>query len=102
MVKRFSSWGLALAVAAGCGGDPDPGEACNQLVEAFSNAWARCGVATYDSAKQTWSQAFSSCAPSNVDQSKVDQCSSELQSADCTLIKGGRSPSDCAGVLAQH
>jgi hypothetical protein len=100
MEKRLTLCAFALTVAAGCGGDSDPGQACNQLVEAFSNAWARCGMATYESAKQTWSQAFSGCAPNSVDQGLVDQCSSELQTADCNFIKGGRNPSGCNGVLA--
>jgi hypothetical protein len=102
MVKVLRSSGLAFmfAFAAACGGDPDPGEACNQLVDAYSNAWVRCKGVTYDSAKQTWSKAFSSCAPSNVNQGQVDQCSSQLQTADCNLIKNGGNPSGCTGVLS--
>jgi hypothetical protein len=101
MKARILSLGCAVVLAAGCGSDSDPKQACNELVDAFSNAWARCGRMTYEAAKQNFSTQFSSCNPSSVDQAKVDQCSADLGTADCAVIKNGGTPASCQGVLAQ-
>lgn len=100
-MKRRIVW-LLLPAALGtaCGNDSDPKSACNQLIDAFTNAWVRCNKSPA-TARQTWTQAFSSCNPSTVDQARVDQCSGELASADCNFINGGRSPASCNGVLGQ-
>ena len=98
MHLRIVSVACAVALVAGCG-DPDPKEACNQLVESFASAWARCGKMTYEAAKQQFSSNFSSCNPSTVDQAKVDQCSSDLNSVDCSLINGNGFPTSCTNAL---
>src|SRR5436190_1892411 len=99
MVKTISVCGLAVIVAVACGSDPDPKEACNQLVDAFAQTWDRCKVESYDAAKSRFTQAFSSCSPSSVDQGKVDQCSNDLHAADCNVIKGGSWPPSCTNAL---
>ena len=100
MGNRIARLGFVVALVTACGSDAaDPQEACNQMINSFASAWSRCGVTTYDAAKQVWTQAFGGCSPSNADQSKIDQCSNDLNTADCNLIKNRASPASCKDVL---
>jgi hypothetical protein len=101
MIARFPLCALVLVSLSACGSDPDPSAACDQIVDAFAHAWERCRNVPYDQAKAEFGKAFSGCSPSTVDQSKVDQCSSDLSAADCNLIKNGASPASCKDVLSQ-
>jgi hypothetical protein len=91
---------FAVLFVQACGGDElDPKEACNQMVDAFTNAWVRCGREATAS-RQTWTQAFSNCNPNSVDQARFEQCKSDLATADCNVVTSG-SPASCKGVLGQ-
>lgn len=91
---------IPVVCAVSCGGDDelDPKEACNQMVDAFTNAWVRCNIEV-TTARQTWTQAFSSCNPNSVDRARFEQCKADLNSADCASVKN--LPASCKGVLAQ-
>jgi hypothetical protein len=58
MNRRLALLLLPIVCAAACGKDDDPKKACDQLVESFSSAWARCGRSTYEAAKQQFSSQF--------------------------------------------
>jgi hypothetical protein len=100
MTRRIVSLLLPVVFVAACGDDQvDPQEACNQMVDAFTNAWVRCGKPAA-MARQTWTQAFSGCNPNSVDRAKFEQCKSDLATADCNIVTTG-SPASCNGVLGQ-
>ena len=98
MKHRIVGLLLPVVLVAACGDDEvDPQEACNQIVDAFTNAWVRCGKDPATSRK-TWTQAFSGCNPNNVDRAKFEQCKSDLATADCNVVTSGN-PASCNGVL---
>jgi hypothetical protein len=101
MKRRIVGLLLPVVFVAACGGDDevDPKEACSQMVDAFTNAWVRCGKDPAFSRK-TWTDAFSGCNPNSVDRAKLDQCKSDLTTADCNIVTSG-SPASCNGVLGQ-
>lgn len=99
-MSRILSLLLPVVFVAACGDDElDPKEACNQIVDAFTNAWVRCGRDAAQS-RQTWSTAFKDCNPNSVDRAKFEQCKSDLATADCNVVTSG-SPASCNGVLGQ-
>jgi hypothetical protein len=100
MKRRIVSLLLLVVCVAACGDDEvDPQEACSQIVDAFTNAWVRCGKDAA-MARQRWTQAFSSCNPNSVDRAKFEQCKADLATANCALVTSG-SPASCNGVLGQ-
>ena len=98
MKRRIAGLLLPVVFVAACGDDEvDPQEACNQMVDAFTNAWVRCGKDP-NTSRQTWTKAFNGCNPNTVDRAKFDQCKSELSTADCNVVTTS-APASCVGVL---
>jgi hypothetical protein len=85
----------------GCGGGAAESD-CDKLVDAYARAWQRCGRATYDDAKKTWSDALMCSKASSSNSGQVDMCANALATFDCTAITNGNSPSQCsAGTISQ-
>lgn len=98
MKRRIVQLLLAASVVPACGDDEvDPQEACNQIIDAFTNAWVRCKKDPATSRK-TWTDAFSGCNPNTVDRAKFDQCKADLATADCNIVTSS-APGSCVGVL---
>jgi hypothetical protein len=98
MKHRIVGLLLPVVFVAACGDDEiDPQEACNQMVDAFTNAWVNCKKDPAVS-RQTWTNAFKGCNPSTVDRAKFEQCKSDLATADCNTVTTSVLAS-CKGVL---
>lgn len=98
-MRAFVTLVLALAVAGCSKGSGSSSEACAELVDGYARSWQRCGRDTYDSAKQTFSDAFNCSAAKSFDQQKVNACLADLESESCTAVKSGTSPASCTNAL---